>query len=108
MGCCGQRRDQMRMQSSGAMVSPFNSAEPTERRSSPPEPPGRGSMWSSSALASLGKGAVALRYRERARVQVRGPVTGRNYEFSSNQSAVVVDARDVEALLRTRHFTRVG
>jgi hypothetical protein len=46
-----------------------------------------------------------LRYRERARVQVRGPVTGRVYEFSAGQPTQPVDARDAQTLLRTRLFT---
>ena len=62
------------------------------------------------ARAMHGPAAVArgvlLRYRERARVLVRGPVTGRPYEFSAEQPTQVVEARDVEALLLTRYFMR--
>jgi hypothetical protein len=58
------------------------------------------------AGASPGGRGVVLRYRERARVLVRGPVTGRPYEFSAEQPTQSVEARDAEALLRTRHFVR--
>jgi hypothetical protein len=89
MSCCGQHRDQIRTQTSAALAA-------TEPRSSIP----------SATLLSLGKGAVALRYREHARLQVRGPITGRTYDFASAQAAVMVDLQDADALLRTRLFTR--
>jgi len=64
-----------------------------------------------SGLAMPGPAAVIhgvlLRYRERAPVRVRGPVTGNTYEFSTEQPTRSVDARDADALLRTQYFTRV-
>jgi len=48
---------------------------------------------------------VMLRYRERTRLLVRGPVSGRNYEFAPQQ-ATQVGARDAEVLLRTGRFIR--
>jgi hypothetical protein len=62
-------------------------------------------MWSPASLVLSGRG-VPLRYRERAPVRVRGPVTGRAYEFSAAQSVQVVDARDADGLLKTRMFLR--
>lgn len=56
--------------------------------------------------ASAGVRQVTLRYRERARVRVLGPVTRRPYEFSPEQATQPVDARDAEGLLRTRQFLR--
>jgi hypothetical protein len=47
-----------------------------------------------------------LRFRERARVLVRGPVTGQTYEFSAVQPTQLVDTRDAEVLLLTRYFIR--
>jgi hypothetical protein len=49
---------------------------------------------------------VALEYTERARILVRGPATGRTYEFSAGQRAQTVDAADVPPLLRTGFFRR--
>ena len=49
---------------------------------------------------------VMLRFRERARVLVRGPVTGQTYEFSAVQPTQLVDTRDAEVLLLTRYFIR--
>ncbi len=48
-----------------------------------------------------------LRYRDRARISVRGPATGRSYEFSAAQPVQAVEVRDAQSLLRTGLFTRV-
>ncbi len=47
-----------------------------------------------------------LRYLEHSPVRVRGPVTGKHYDFSGANPVAAVEARDAEALLRTRFFTR--
>jgi hypothetical protein len=49
---------------------------------------------------------VTIRYRSGSAILVRGPVTGRQYRFSPERAVQAVDARDVEALLRTRVFVR--
>jgi hypothetical protein len=49
---------------------------------------------------------INLRYIERSPIQVRGPITGRMYEFSPSQPIQPIDARDVATLLRTRFFLR--
>ncbi len=49
---------------------------------------------------------MSLRYVEQAPVFVRGPVSGRRYEFSGARPIQSVDARDAEALLRIRFFKR--
>ena len=102
MSCCGQHRDALRAPAPtvhpSAVTSPPNA-------NAQPVMAGRGSMWSSASVALAGRG-IQLRYRERAPVRVRGPVTGRTYEFSVAQSVQVVDARDADGLLRTRMFLR--
>ena len=40
-------------------------------------------------------------------MNVRGPATGRLYQFSKLQPMQAVDARDAAAILRTRLFRRV-
>ena len=61
----------------------------------------------SSAPAHAGPaGTVLLRTRARTRLLVRGPVSGRAYEFSAVGPAQAVDSRDAQVLLRTRHFVR--
>lgn len=51
-------------------------------------------------------GTVMLRLRERARLRVRGPFTGRTYEFSAERPEQLVDRRDADALMRTSRFVR--
>jgi hypothetical protein len=55
----------------------------------------------------LGAGGVVLRHRDASRVLVRGPATGRTYVFSPDQPTRPVDARDVDALMRTGRFARI-
>jgi hypothetical protein len=53
-------------------------------------------------------GAVAVEYLERTKIQVRGAVTGRVYEFSRAVPLQHVDPRDAPRLLGTRFFRRVA
>jgi hypothetical protein len=47
---------------------------------------------------------LAVRYVERSRLVVRGPATGRQYEFTLGKPTQMVAAQDADALLRTRYF----
>jgi hypothetical protein len=51
---------------------------------------------------------VRLRYLEQSPILVRGPVTGRYYEFSEAQPDQHVDSRDAPQLLRTSFFRRAN
>lgn len=95
MGCCGQKRSQPAMPAAARAVS----APVAQRRA------GAGVGAPSGAGSGAARGVV-LRYRDRARVRVHGPVTGQSYEFSAEHPTRWVDARDADALLRTRHFMR--
>lgn len=48
--------------------------------------------------------SVVLRYTETSPILVRGPVSGRQYQFSGLKPLQPVDARDAAALLRTGFF----
>jgi hypothetical protein len=86
MSCCGQ----MRSRASAA----------------PPH-----AMTASTGIATIGpsvgqsRGDVPLRYRDRARILVRGPVTGRSYIFSGAQPTLVA-LRDADLMFATRSFAR--
>lgn len=82
MSCCGRR------------TSSLPVAVPASTRPAPPMP------------QAANVGTVLLRLRERARVRVRGPVTGRTYEFSAERPVQHVDRRDADVLERTSHFVR--
>jgi len=91
--CCGASRDA------------YRAADPAPYLPPPPVPPAAHAapVPASSAAAPA---SVRLRFLERARVRVRGPATGVNYEFSSSEPVRAVHPGDVEALLRTGHFSR--
>jgi hypothetical protein len=50
--------------------------------------------------------SVNIHYLKNSPIVVRGPVSGRQYQFSSAHPDQPVDARDANALLRTRFFRR--
>jgi hypothetical protein len=54
-----------------------------------------------------GARGVLLKYRERARILVRGPITGRAYEFSAQWPTQSVEPRDADVLVRSGRFLRV-
>lgn len=89
MSCCGRKT------SSSPVTAPaFAPASPRP-------------AWTASPMPHAANvGTVLLRSRERARVLVRGPVTGRTYEFSAERPAQPVDPRDADALMRTTRFVR--
>lgn len=93
MDCCGRKRSAMSMVTIDASHSTASIAPGRSRRAMP-------------GIAG-GDRVVALRYRERAPVRVRGPATGRFYAFSAAQPTRQVDARDAGPLLRTGRFVRV-
>jgi hypothetical protein len=80
--CCGQKRSMLRSNP----VSAVN----TQARVIHPQ---------SGAHSS-----VAIRYVGSSPLRVRGPVTGRQYEFSGSQPVHSIDTRDAALLLRTRLF----
>jgi hypothetical protein len=53
-----------------------------------------------------GARGVLLKYRERARILVRGPITGRAYEFSPQLPPPSVEPRDADVLMRSGRFLR--
>lgn len=50
--------------------------------------------------------AINLHYLESSPIVAIGAITGRQYEFSGAHPDQSVDARDAQALLRTRFFRR--
>jgi len=113
MGCCGQKRSALR---AGVLSQPPAPRVPTAQPSQAgyannPTPDGHPARpvpsAHTTAAASLGHAQQKLRYRERSRIVVLGPATGRHYEFSAAQPVQSVDPRDTLALLRTGFFEPV-
>lgn len=105
MGCCGQKRSQP----PGAVRSTPRTAWPVPAVHGLNRPAGVAVTGAGADMpgALAGRRGVVLRYREPGHVLVRGPVTGRTYEFSAARPTQAVEARDAEALLRSRRFGRV-
>ena len=60
-----------------------------------------------AALSGPGSSlSVTLYYLQTSAIRVRGPVTGRPYDFSEAQPAQVVECRDAATLMRTGLFRR--
>lgn len=103
MGCCGQKRTAL--QHKTAVTQPIN------KKAQPPQaPPAANSVQPAARSAPqqhrYDPGSVRLRYTERSRILVHGPVTGRLYEFSGERSVVSVHVQDADGLLKTRYFVR--
>lgn len=60
------------------------------------------------AQPPIGWPSVGLRYLEKSPIRVRGPATGKEYDFSAANPVRAVDRRDAESLLRTRFFAKTG
>ncbi len=58
-------------------------------------------------LEEGGEGHPHLLYYGSARITVRGPVSGRLYEFTRQQPRQTVDPRDAVSMLKTRLFRRI-
>jgi hypothetical protein len=90
MACCGQKRAWFRIAS--RVTAP--AAVPSQPAPSAPQ-----SVISDSP-------SVRLRYVGSTPFAVRGPATGRAYQFTPGQPDQVVDSRDAMPLLQTRYFLR--
>jgi hypothetical protein len=93
--CCGKNRQQLRAPSANPVTTQ------TVRQNMPLIPrapqPAVAPVQPSSSL-------IALRYLRRSPIRVRGPVTGRVYDFSVSNLVQPVDSRDAAALVRTNFF----
>lgn len=133
MGCCGRKREQLlkaptltrtvlsepgnRQRSIGASTSAI-SAQPVVpgegifSMGSVPMQSGRPTSSASmkaganQKIASGSTAQIHIRYRSMGLMRVRGPVSGRIYEFSVMKPVHPVDQRDAPELLKMRCFVR--
>ena len=85
MPCCGQKR------AAASIAQPITEYKLPARSETPAASPAR-------------EAVVPLRYLENSRIVVRGPATGRNYDFSANEPVQPVAAADARSLLRSGLF----
>ena len=105
MGCCGQKRATLTSARLTAVTR--LSANPPAATSQPPIAGKQVTVHTRAAQPLPAYSSVPLRYTETSLILVRGPKSGRQYQFSASNPVQAVDARDVNALLRTRFFARV-
>ena len=78
MGCCGQQRAVLvQGKATGAQTSQDSGA------------------------------SVTIRFTQPSAVLVRGPVTGRHYQFNGSANTQRVDTRDAAALIKSGYFQQV-
>ena len=96
--CCGSRRSAWR-------AAP---AFPRATASAEPPAPRAVSQTDAATVRSAGDAfpSVKLHYAQTAPVRLRGPVTGRAYDFSGEQPVQAVDVRDAAVFARNPAFRR--
>jgi hypothetical protein len=104
MGCCGQKRAALRSAPLPAVTRPSPNL-PTAT-SQPTIAGPQVTVYPQSAQPLPTHSSVVLRYTETSPILVRGPVSGRQYQFSGSKPVQAVDARDAAALLRTGFFSQ--
>jgi hypothetical protein len=107
--CCGSKRAAFRNMStrsrapSAAPVASQGESETVHIQGAP----GWDAAAMTAAVSVRGSSlSVLLHYMETSAIRVRGPVTGRPYEFSGARPAQAVDPRDAAVLTRTGRFRR--
>jgi len=104
--CCGQKRTTMTQENVKQTTLRSNSIATSAPAAA--RPVKDLTHRASVAQTPAGWSSVGLRYLEKSPIRVRGPATGRQYEFSAVNSVQSVDARDAESLLNTRFFAKTG
>jgi hypothetical protein len=92
MPCCGQNREKAQAAAAPAPAKTVT-AVPAVKTSASAPPPASGPT-------------AKLHYTGVAAVRVRGPQTGRTYEFSGASPDARVDRRDADGLIRIGLFRR--
>jgi hypothetical protein len=99
--CCGQKRAELK-----------NSQAQSTVRSAPQHIPGISRAQAAriqpqaAMKAAMPPSYTSLRYLKNPPIRVRGPVSGRYYEFSGGRTVQRVDPRDASSLLNTGFFRR--
>lgn len=104
--CCGSRRSALRYASASSR-SATNGPSPRQGASDGIHVPATGLGSAAMMGSKLAQGAfpsVTLNYMEDAAIRVRGPVTGRPYNFSGSQPSQDVDVRDAAVFARNGSF----
>ena len=113
--CCGQKRSALRNAPAPPVArairqgAPISVSRPTPISQPVPAARQNVSAGMPGPVAAAPRipnphAAVTLHYLASSPIRVRGPATGRQYEFSGSRPLQAVDSRDASALLRTNFF----
>jgi hypothetical protein len=110
MACCGQKRSLFTTRPTAASAPPSAPVRYVQPAAPAPADANVGvrSVRPAGAAPTTAHagGMVALRAVANGGINVRGPISGRQYSFSAATPVQHVEARDAEALLRTSWFRR--
>ena len=98
MPCCGQKRTEA--SAPRPAPRPANEGHPAASSYTPAPSQTAGANW------PYPTGSVRVRYVDAIAIVVQGSVTGHRYYFSAAEPVQLVDRRDAELMLRSRHFRR--
>jgi hypothetical protein len=99
--CCGNKRSALRNISTSSRTA-LSAPAPVAAQVSFDGAPRSKGVASPAAISARGpSNSVMLRYKDASAIRVRGPVTGRLYDFSSAQPAQPVEPADAAALTRS-------
>jgi hypothetical protein len=114
--CCGQKRADLKniqaqstAQNAPQHIPGISRAQAVRIQSSaspPARPPTNPQTRTIQPQAAMPASSTSLRYVKNPPIRVRGPVSGRYYEFSGGRTVQRVDARDASSLLNTGFFRR--
>ena len=109
--CCNQKRSAL--QSPAAVTRPVAPARQGIKRPFIGQSSFGGARVAAAssraaALPLASSAGMAVRYTEQAPLRVRGPVTGRSYDFTGSRPEQPVDRRDLSGLLSTGLFQVKG
>ncbi len=106
--CCGSRRSAWRPASVAARTPPSPASKPIiVAKAIATAKDGPGAPAAEGLRAARGPfPAVTLHYEGKAAIRLRGPVTGRAYDFSPETPDQPVDVRDAAVLGRNAAFRR--
>jgi hypothetical protein len=108
--CCGSRRSAWRSVSAPSR-SASNGPSVRQGASGGDHAPANGAGPATAGAFMSAQGpfpSVTLDYLESAAIRMRGPVTGRAYEFSKSRPSQDVDVRDAAIFARNSSFRQSG
>lgn len=104
--CCGSKRRAFRNTSNRALTAAIMPTVPPNRTLVSGVSVQHRVMTTRTTSPQVSANSIVLRHKGNLSVRVRGPVSGRLYDFSGTEPWQVVDRRDAAVLTRGGLFVR--